>query len=171
MIGLDALRWTLTLAFAGTIVFHLVRWLRRAGPGHEDALHLVMGVAMIVMIWPSGQAVPRGAWIAGFALSAGWFLARAVDSRRLVPLFFATTMGAMVWMTVAAPAGAHAHLHHPRRDWVSAALGAYLVAASVGWVVRGMRLAPAAGSRPPDWPALCHATMSGGMGLALLAMA
>ncbi|MEU4236277.1 DUF5134 domain-containing protein [Actinoplanes sp. NPDC026619] len=165
----------LTLAFGGAAGFHLVRWLWRAEPWHEDVLHLVMGLAMIVMIWPWGHAVPESVWITVFTLSAGWFLARAVEVRRVVPLFFATAMGAMVWMSAAAPSGSH-HMHHMPRNWVSAGLGAYLVAASVWWVVRGMRLgrlsaAAGADPRPPDWSALCHGTMSAGMGLALLAMA
>jgi uncharacterized protein DUF5134 len=163
----------LTLAFGGAAGFHLVRWLWRAQPGHEDALHLVMGLSMIVMIWPWGGAVPESAWITVFTLSAGWFLARAVGARRAVPLFFASAMAAMVWMSAAAPAGPHRHGVH--RNWVSAGLGAYLVAAAVWWAVRGMRLgrlsAAGADLRPPDWAALCHATMSAGMGLALLAMA
>jgi hypothetical protein len=172
MIGLESLRWLLTLAFAGATGFHLVRWLWRAEPWHEDAVHLVMGLSMILMIWPWGDIVPESAWITVFTLSASWFLARALDSRRLVPLFFATTMGAMVWMTASAPP-IGMHVHHMRRDWVSGVLGAYLVGASVWWMVRGMRLSPvaAADARPPDWSALCHGTMSAAMGLALLAMA
>ncbi|GAA2625650.1 DUF5134 domain-containing protein [Paractinoplanes durhamensis] len=176
MIGLESLRWILTLAFGGAAAFHLVRWLRRAEPRHEDALHLLMGLSMIVMIWPWGDAVPESAWITMFTLSAGWFLARAVASaRRMVPLFFASAMSAMVWMSAAAPTGGHAHLHPMGRNWVSAGLGGYLVAASVWWLVRGMRLGrlspTGADLRPVDWPALCHGTMSAGMGLALLAMA
>ena len=56
--------------------------------------------------------------------------------------------------------------------WISAALGAYLVAAALGWAVEGMRLRPAAVvPQSPRWPEVCHATMSAAMGLALLAMA
>jgi hypothetical protein len=56
--------------------------------------------------------------------------------------------------------------------WVSAALGAYLVAAALWWAVRGMHLRPATiAPQAPRWPEVCHATMSAAMGLALLAMA
>jgi hypothetical protein len=176
MIGLESLRWTLTLAFGAAAGFHLVRWLWRAEPWHEDVLHLVMGLSMIVMIWPWGDAVPASAWITVFTLSTGWFVARALGSdRRLVPLYFASAMAAMVWMSAAAPSG---HMHHRGgmpHNWVSVGLGGYLVAAALWWVVRGMRLgrlsAAGADTRPPDWSALCHGTMSAGMGLALLAMA
>jgi hypothetical protein len=55
--------------------------------------------------------------------------------------------------------------------WISAALGAYLVAAALWWTVRGMRLRPAAAApQALCWPEVCHATMSAAMGLALLAM-
>ncbi|GIM90801.1 DUF5134 domain-containing protein [Paractinoplanes toevensis] len=162
MIQLESLRWMLTLAFGAAAAFHLVRWLWRTGALHEDALHLVMGLSMIVMIWPWGDAVPESTWITVFTLATGWFAARAAYARRGMPLFFASTMGAMVWMS----AGGHQH------PWVSAGLGGYLVAASVWWLIRGMRLsATTVDTRPADWTALCHGTMSAAMGLTLLAMA
>jgi hypothetical protein len=63
----------------------------------------------------------------------------------------------------------------PCTAWISAALGAYLVAAAVWWVLRGMRVGSLASAdaepRPLSWTALCHGLMSAGMGLALLTMA
>jgi hypothetical protein len=199
MIGLESLRLLLTAAFGGASVFHLLRCVRPAGhfphPAGEhrfsEVLHLLMGVAMVVMIWPVGRLVPGPLWVAVFTLSAGWFAARAVRStgRRLVLGFFATAMGAMVWMGVTRPAPASAHDHVERGGmpgmslgdgslhytaWVSAALGAYLVAAAIWWVLRGLRIGGLAGAgaepRSPSWTALCHGLMSAGMGLALLTM-
>jgi uncharacterized protein DUF5134 len=161
MIQLESLRWVLTLAFGAAAAFHLVRWLWPPAARHEDALHLVMGVSMIVMIWPWGDAVPESTWVTVFTLATGWFVARAASARRVLPLYFASAMGAMVWMSTAG------HQHR----WVTAGFGGYLVAASLWWLIRGMRLsAGTVDSRPADWTALCHGTMSAGMGLALLAM-
>jgi hypothetical protein len=181
MIGLESLRWLLTLVFAAATAFHLAR-VPRAGVTAEqrvsEALHLLMCGSMIVMIWPWGNAVPPAWWISGFALSTGWFAAHAVQSagRRVAPVFFATATAAMVW-TSAAPGG---HLTMPgmRHEpggypaWINAALGGYLMLAALFWVVRGMRLSHLGTSqgadRPPHWPAVCHGVMSAGMGLALL---
>jgi len=201
MIGLESLRLVLTAAFGSTAAFHLFRCVKPAAafphPAGEhrfsEFLHLLMGVAMVVMIWPWGRVVPAPVWVAVFTLSAGWFLARAVWSagRRLVLGFFATTMGAMVWMGATMPVQGSTHDHSAKGDlsgmpmggagsahhsaWISAALGGYLVLAAIWWIVRGLRIAGLASAgtepRPLSWSALCHATMSAGMGLALLAMA
>jgi hypothetical protein len=201
MIGLVSLRLLLTAAFGGASAFHLVRCLRPAA-GHRhaagehrfsEALHLLMGVSMVVMIWPWGSVIPAPAWVAVFTLSTGWFAAGALRSagRRLVLGFFATTMGAMVWMGATMPAQASSHDHAGMSGmagmsmggagsmsftaWVSAILGGYLVLAAIGWVLRGLRISGLAGAgaepRPLSWSALCHGLMSAGMGLALLAMA
>ncbi|HEX5202226.1 DUF5134 domain-containing protein [Paractinoplanes rhizophilus] len=128
MIGLESLRWSLTLAFAVATGFHLARLLR-PGAGAErisDALHLLMGGSMIVMIWPWGGGVPAGVWAAGFTVSTGWFAARAVraggwrfaepgvrwpvcTAAGAAAVYFATSAAAMVWMSVAMPAP---HQHH-----------------------------------------------------------
>lgn len=161
MIGLESLRWLLTLVFAGTGVFHLVRALR-PGPGSRfsEALHLVMSGAMIVMIWPWGMVVPIAGWVSIFTLCAGWFATRAVRTggSRAVPVFFASSMAMMVWMGAAmSPMAAGP------AAWIGVVLGTYLVAAAFWWIFRGLR----AGA--PRWPAFCHGMMSAGMGLALLA--
>ncbi|WP_433306359.1 DUF5134 domain-containing protein [Actinoplanes sp. CA-030573] len=172
MIGLESLRWSLTLVFAVATGFHLVRLLRGDAP--EEAFHVVMGAAMIAMIWPWGGAVPATLWITGFAFSTGWFASRAVRPARdrTAPILFASGTAAMVWMS-AAP-HPHPHLHHAAPssvNWVDAALGGYLVAAALWWLVRGMRLDAATPAElTPHWPAVCHALMSAGMGLSLLAI-
>jgi hypothetical protein len=180
MIGLESLRWSLTVVFAIATAFHLTRVTRPAATAEErvsEALHLLMGASMIVMIWPWGAAVPSTWWISGFALSTGWFTAHAVRpaADRAAPVFFATAAATMVWMS-AAPKGHHmaGMAHGP--DWISTALGAYLVAAALGWVIRGMRLGRLGSGgpppeRPPHWTAVCHGVMSAGMGFSLLAMA
>ena len=192
MNGLEHLRWLLTVLFRAATAFPLARCIRPGGrpgatAGHRsaEALHAVMGAAMIVMIWPCGDAVPVAVWVVAFTSSAGWFAARMVRSarRRNSHLFFATVMAAMVWMATSMPAPASSgHAHHgmdraPTASAViSAALGAYLVAASIWWVGRGVRIGglptatAAALQQPLRWAALCHATMTAGMGLALLGM-
>jgi hypothetical protein len=201
MIGLESLRWLLTAAFAGAAAFHLVRCLgpsalrsaRTADHRFSEALHTVMGTSMIVMIWPWGEVVPPAVWIAVFTMSAGWFIAGVAWSveRRLVPAFFATVMGAMVWMGASMPAPAstvhgHADMTGMVPDggaghgligyaaWVSATLGGYLLLAAFWWIGRGLRIGglstAMAAPRPVGWVALCHGVMSAGMGLVLLAM-
>jgi hypothetical protein len=189
MIGLVSLRWVLTAAFAGAAVFHLAGCVRSAHAGRprgvrrrtSEVLHLLMGVSMIAMVWPWGEVVPRLLWLALFAAATAWFGARALWSPggRLVPVFFATAMAAMVWMTVSMPAaGSQSHHHHGGvgyAGWVSGVIGGYLVLAAGWWIVRGMRLGGLstadAAPRAPHWPAVCHGVMSVGMGLTLLAMA
>jgi hypothetical protein len=205
MIGLEPLRWLLTLVFAGTTAFHLVRSLRPGAfppPSAEhrfsEVLHLLMGASMIVMIWPWGRVVPVAGWVSVFTVCTGWFAARAVRStgRRIVPVFFATSMGVMVWMGASMPADAASGPGaapmtdmpgmvmagpHGLTAWVSGALGGYLVLAAFWWIFRGARVGTLAGARsgagavarprPVGWTAVCHGLMSAGMGLALLTMA
>ncbi|WP_433365383.1 DUF5134 domain-containing protein [Actinoplanes sp. CA-142083] len=183
MIGLESLRWSLTLAFAVATGFHLARVLRPGGGERvTEALHLLMGGSMIVMIWPWGTWVPPGVWAVGFTISTGWFVTRAIRATggRLTLMYFATAAAAMVWMSASMPEEHHlGHATMPGMSaatgypaWISAALGAYLVAAALWWIARGMRLAPASphGSTP-HWAAVCHGMMSAAMGLSLLAMA
>ena len=185
MIGLESLRWALTCALAVATMFHLVRVLRPAGAGFVDeVLHLFMGGSMIAMIWPWGSGVPAGVWVTGFTLSTGWFVSRAVvaTGSRLAPIYFASATAAMLWMTATTSTEKsemsgmggvpHAHAAAGYPAWISAVLGAYLVAAALWWTARGMHLRPAAmAPQSPRWPEVCHATMSAAMGLALLAMA
>jgi hypothetical protein len=184
MIVLEPLRWLLTAAFAAVAAYHLAGYAR---PRHAwrplDVPHLLMGPAMIVMIWPWGRSVPAGAWMILFGGSAGWFLAEATWSRgrhRYVPTFSASAAAAMLWMGAAPSAVMHAHADMPMSgagpvNWVSVTLGAYLVMAAMLWLIRGLGLThlsetarPAAGRF--HWATVCHGIMSAAMGLALLAM-
>jgi hypothetical protein len=199
MIGIDPLRWLLTLLFGGAAVFHLLRSLRppaaRLTPVAEhrlyEMLHLVMGLSMIAMIWPWGATVPAAAWIVVFTMPTGWFLVRALwtSRRRTVPMFFATATGTMVWIGASMPghasAGARSGMDMAGTGnapvgcagWVSALLGGYLLLAAFWWIGRGMRIGGLSAATtdavayPLGWSALCHGVMSAGMGIALLAMA
>ncbi len=63
-------------------------------------LHLLMAVAMLVMAWPAGMAVPNRPPMALFLLAAGWFvvvlLVRA--GHRVADGYHAVMMLAMAWM-------------------------------------------------------------------------
>jgi hypothetical protein len=178
MIGVESLRWALTLAFVVATAFHLTRVVRPGGGDRvSEFLHLFMAGSMIPMIWPWGATVPPSVWITGFTLSTGWFVSRAIlaTGSRLPPAHFATATAAMLWMCAAMPAAGHHDMPGMRPAaaypaWISAALGGYLVAAALWWTVRGMRLQPAVvAAWTPRWTEVCHATMSAGMGLVLLA--
>lgn len=199
MIGLDSLRWVLTVAFGAASAFHLRRVLRPvrlSEPVDEnrvsEALHLLMGISMVVMIWPWGGSVPALVWVAVFTASTGWFVLRAMRSagRRFVLGLFATSMAAMAWMGASMPAQASAAHGHDMTmggmsmntgrlgvsALISGTLGGYLVVTAFWWFFRGLRLgtlatAPEPGERPLSWSAVCHGLMSAGMGLTLLAMA
>jgi hypothetical protein len=192
VIGLESLRWVLTAAFVVASGYHLARLPRSFGAERvSEAIHLVMGVAMVAMIWPWVRAVPASIWVGVFTASTGWFVMRAWRSagRRVMLGLFATSMAACAWMGATMPAQASSgHSHDMAMSMpphagglttaglVSGLLGGYLVVAAGWWFVRGLRLGglattPVLGPRPLSWSALCHGLMSAGMGLALLAMA
>ena len=113
MIGLESLRWSLTLAFAVATGFHGARLLRPAVCDRvSETLHTLMGGSMIVMIWPWGAGVPAGVWAVAFTFSTGWFVTRAIRATggRVSLMYFATAAAAMVWMSATMPAG---HRHGP----------------------------------------------------------
>jgi hypothetical protein len=199
--GPESLRWLLTAALVVASAYHLTRVPRV--PGAErvaETLHLVMGVAMVAMLWPWGAAVPAPVWVAVFTASTGWFLLRAVrlTARRVVSVLFAGSMAAMAWMGAAMSAMASATPgaapddsampgmamdgmpmssgHLSPTGVVSGVVGGYLLIVAGWWFVRGLHLGglattPAPGPRPLNWSAVCHGLMSAAMGLALLAMA
>jgi Domain of unknown function (DUF5134) len=159
MIGLEPLRWALTVALAAASAFHLVRSVRPAGTEGRPAesLHLLMGVSMIAMIWPWGGVVPVAGWVAVFAGATGWFVIRAVRSvARLIPVFFASTMAAMIWMAVTMPAHAPGHPAMSGMSgspgpagWIDGTLGVCLMGAALWWLAAGMRLG-SVGPLPAD---------------------
>ena len=188
MVVPESLRLLLTLALGGATVFHLGRTLRPGGT-HEhriaESLHAVMGGAMVAMLWPFGRAVPASTWLVVFAGSAGWFAAQAARAggRRLVPAYFASAAAAMVWMSEAMPAAPAMdmpgmdHATPGRAAWAGAAIGCYLVAAGLAWVLSGLRLGALPRAAPTaepaarwHWPALCHGVMSVSMGLTMLTL-
>jgi Domain of unknown function (DUF5134) len=146
----------------------------------------VMGLAMVAMLWPFGRAVPASAWLVVFAGSAGWFAAQAsrAGEHRVVPVYFASAAAAMVWMSSAMPGPAATAMDMPgmthpsggREMWAAAAVGGYLVAAGLCWLLSGMSLGvlrtPPVPATPcgTRWPALCHGLMGVSMGLAVLTM-
>ena len=193
MVVPDSLRWLLTLALTAGTVFHSGRALRpRLSHEHRiaEALHAVMGAAMVAMLWPFGRVVPGPAWLVVFAGSTGWFAGQASRAGRrwVVPVYFASAAAAMVWMSSAVPAGhpmamdmpGMAHVSSGERVWVAGAIGGYLVAAGLCWLISGLRLgalparsretAPEAAACGTHWPALCHGVMGVSMGLAMLTM-
>jgi hypothetical protein len=186
----EPLRWLLTLALAGSTVFHLGRVLRpRRPPEHRvaESLHAAMGLAMVAMLWPFGRVVPASAWVVVFAGSTGWFAAQASreSRRRIAPVYFASAAAAMVWMSSVMPAAAPmdmpgmAHPSGGRAAWAAGAIGGYLVAAGLFWLLSGLRLGALGPAPPPPqpghgpachWPDLCHGVMGVSMGLAMLTM-
>jgi hypothetical protein len=186
----EPLRWLLTLALAGSTAFHLGRAVRpRLAHEHRvaESLHAVIGAAMVAMLWPFGRIVPASAWAVVFAGSTGWFAAQASreSRRRIVPVYFASAAAAMVWMSSAMPAAPAMDMpgmDHPaggRAAWAAGAIGGYLVAAGLCWLLSGLRLGALRPAPPPPrpgngsachWPALCHGVMGVSMGLAMLTM-
>ncbi|HET7741629.1 MAG TPA: DUF5134 domain-containing protein [Mycobacterium sp.] len=106
MIADLALRWVVTILFtvtAAECALALVarRHHRAAVIGH--AFHLAMSVAMAVMAWPRGAALPTTAPMVFFLAGAGWFLAvtlvvAATTTARLVNGYHTLMMVAMAWM-------------------------------------------------------------------------
>jgi len=116
MIESLALCLVVTAVFALTGLYCAGRLVRRqsaVGAGTYVA-HLLMSVAMIVMAWPAGMAVPVIPQVVLFSVAAVWFVLIALaygrswvrDSHaehhgRIVYWYHAGMMAAMVWMLVA----------------------------------------------------------------------
>jgi uncharacterized protein DUF5134 len=120
-----------------------------------------MGLAMVAMLWPLGRAVPTSAWLVVFAGSTGWFAAQASRAGRrwVAPVYFTSSAAAMVWMSTAMPAAPAMAMNMPGMDhppagrtaiWAPAAVGGYLVAAGLCWLLSGLRLG--ALRKTPDPP-------------------
>lgn len=109
MIADLTLRWVVTLLFAVAAIecvltLMVVRHHRAAAIGH--GLHLLMAVAMAVMAWPSGAALPTAEPMVVFLFATFWFLAVAAvvsttPGGRLVNGYHAVMMFAMAWMYAA----------------------------------------------------------------------
>lgn len=150
MVDSPVLQWALTVLFALTAGYSLLRlWRDRGAIGCADAvLHLLMSVAMVVMVWPWGMGVLLVPQVALFGAATLWYCAvwlAVVRDGRLVrrlgghpawhQLAHAAMMAAMVWMLVtmaptdAAVAHDGGHGSHGGLDVWLALLGvAFLVA-------------------------------------------
>ncbi|MDO3400279.1 DUF5134 domain-containing protein [Mycolicibacterium neoaurum] len=106
MIADLTLRWVVTLLFAVaaaecTLTLVVARHNRAAAIGHS--LHLLMAIAMAVMAWPRGAALPTTGPMVVFLFATVWFLAVAAvvsttAAGRLVNGYHAVMMFAMAWM-------------------------------------------------------------------------
>lgn len=109
MIAASGLRWILTLVFALTAAHGILRGTK-PGVGVPErvdhALHAVMGLSMIAMVWPWGMDVPALPQVVVFAAGAVWFVSSAPfradggsrPRKLLGALFHALMMAAMAWM-------------------------------------------------------------------------
>ncbi|MER8029987.1 DUF5134 domain-containing protein [Streptomyces bauhiniae] len=113
MINATGLRLLLTALFVFPTVYAL--WLT-ATPGRAlsdrvgHALHAVMGVAMVAMVWPWGMQLPVGPQVVLFAAGALWFAVAALvrsagpggrAARLLGAVPHVVMMAAMAWMAAA----------------------------------------------------------------------
>ena len=92
----------LAASAAGYVYVLVAQHGRRACCTVKHLLHVLMAVAMIVMLWPVGTALPTVAPIAFFLLAAIWFVLLPAripyGSGRLVDGYHAVAMTAMAWM-------------------------------------------------------------------------
>ncbi|MYV48862.1 DUF5134 domain-containing protein [Streptomyces sp. SID2888] len=109
MIAASGLRWLLSAVFAVPLLHGL--WSaaahgRTVAPRVDHALHAVMGLFMIAMVWPWGMDLPSDPQIVLFTAGALWFACTAplrVGSAgraraALAALPHVLMMGAMAWM-------------------------------------------------------------------------
>jgi Domain of unknown function (DUF5134) len=100
-----ALRWFVTILFvlsAAECLSTLAVDNRRPASVVSQLLHIVMAVAMAVMAWPWGAALPTVAPMVFFLLATGWFVAVTVSpigtGHRIAGTYHALMMLAMAWM-------------------------------------------------------------------------
>ncbi|MUL79505.1 DUF5134 domain-containing protein [Mycolicibacterium sp. CBMA 226] len=101
-IWLRSLVTALFLVSASQCIYALVtaRQDRTLANQISRLLHLVMAVAMLVMAWPAGMAVPNRPPMVFFLLAAGWFAVLLVlrTGHRVADGYHAVMMLAMAWM-------------------------------------------------------------------------
>jgi hypothetical protein len=187
MVGALAVRWLLTVVFAGAVLGSVpVR-----GRGHparaahwiSAGFHAAMCGTLIVMAWRSESALP--VWFQGtlFGCAVIWFgLANpAPAARGLAGLHHALMAGGMIWMITAMPAampmvsGGPGHGAMPAMPRsarpaavlvVSVLLAGYFALAAIPWFMQAIGHGP----RVNDRAAAGHAAMSAGMAAMLLAI-
>ncbi|NTY58532.1 DUF5134 domain-containing protein [Mycolicibacterium sphagni] len=105
MIGDLPLRWFVTILFvlaAAECLYALAVGNRRPATVVSQLLHVVMAVAMAVMAWPWGAALPTVAPMVFFLLATGWFVAVTASplgaGHRIAGGYHALMMLAMAWM-------------------------------------------------------------------------
>ncbi|WP_328354151.1 DUF5134 domain-containing protein [Mycobacterium sp. NBC_00419] len=101
-------RWVVTLLFvlsAAECGFAIATGHRRWPSVVSYSLHAIMAVAMAVMAWPRGAALPTVPPMLFFLLATVWFAAIAASAagagHRLVTGYHALMMLAMAWMYAA----------------------------------------------------------------------
>jgi len=97
------LRWIVTALFvvsAAECVFAIAAGRRSWPHMVSDSLHFVMAVAMTVMAWPRGAALPTTGPMVFFLAATVWFVvvALAESGHRIVNAYHASMMLAMSWM-------------------------------------------------------------------------
>lgn len=126
MVEEPLLRWLLTIGFAATGCWFLVRGARRAGAVERISAfaHVVMSAGMVAMAWPWGMSLPVAAQVVVFGGAALWFCAMLLGllpsdcgEGRFAHTHHALMMAAMVWMLVTMPdmpagSGGGGHHHH-----------------------------------------------------------
>jgi hypothetical protein len=105
VIGDLALRWFVTILFvlaAAECLYALAAGNRRPATVVSQLLHVVMAVAMAVMAWPWGAALPTVAPMVFFLFATGWFVAVTASplgaGHRIAGGYHALMMLAMAWM-------------------------------------------------------------------------
>jgi Domain of unknown function (DUF5134) len=100
-----ALRWVVTVLFAlsaAECTYAFAGSRGRPSAAVSQLLHMAMAVAMLVMAWPGGAALPTLGPMFFFLAAAMWFLAGLLRSgtseNRLVDGYHAAMMLAMAWM-------------------------------------------------------------------------
>lgn len=76
MITTPAFQWILSAIFALTFMYAVIRILRSRGVGNRVAyaLHALMSIAMVVMVWPWGSQAFLVPQIVVFTAATGWFV-------------------------------------------------------------------------------------------------
>ncbi len=97
------LRWVVTALFvlsAAECVYAITTGRRQWTHTIGHLLHFVMAVAMAVMAWPRGAALPTTGPMAFFLLATIWFVVIALiqSGHRIINAYHASMMLAMVWM-------------------------------------------------------------------------
>ncbi|MEV4320158.1 DUF5134 domain-containing protein [Actinocrispum sp. NPDC049592] len=157
--------WLLTIVFTGTALWFLVGCARPRACTSErvtSVAHVVMGLAMVAMVWNTG--LPAWLQVAFFASATVWFAGLATVPHQAPDfrsLHHALMAAAMVWMVVSMSLGHHVV---SAATVVSAVFAWYFLLAALPFFYGVVR------RRPKALDAVSHAAMSLGAGVLLLGM-